>query len=231
MATCGVIRMKDSAWVSVRIQVVGGRFNAESLEPLAWIAQKYGSGEIHFTTRQGLEIQDIPAEKTDEVLKALADAGIPAGGTGPHVRTVSACPGTACRFGIIDAQRLAQRIFDQVKDRTLTHKFKIATTGCPNSCAKPITNDFGVQGLRKEGQTAYVIFVGGNCGRRVRLADKLPFVCHTEDEVVAVLNDTLDWFCAHGQAKERLAAVMERLGVGTLIEHLQTAHGARGGKQ
>lgn len=228
MATCGVIRMKDPAFVSVRIQVVGGRFTAEALEQLAWIAQKFGSGTIHFTTRQGVEIQDIPVEKTDEVVKALSDAGIPAGGTGPRVRTVSACPGTACRFGIIDAQSLAQRIFESVKDRELTHKFKIAVTGCPNSCAKPITNDFGVQGLRKEGQTVYVIFVGGNYGRRVRPADKPPFVCHTEDEVLAVLSSTLDWFCANGQPKERLAAVMERLGVETLLNYLQEAHGSAG---
>ena len=227
MASCGVLVMKDPAFVSVRVQVVGGHLEADALVPLAQIAKKYGRGVVHFTTRQGVEIPHIPVEKCEEALQALADAGIPAGGTGPRVRTLSACPGKDCRFGLIDAQGLARHLFESVKDRVLTHKFKIAVTGCPNSCAKPITNDFGVQGARQGGESGYVIFVGGNFGRRVRLADRLPFLCRTEEEVVAVLRDVLDWFCANGLPKERLATVMERVGVSQFLELLQEKHTAR----
>lgn len=52
-----------------RIRVPGGYLNAEVLSTIQKIAQKYGNGFIHLTTRQGFEIEGIRLEDMDEINK------------------------------------------------------------------------------------------------------------------------------------------------------------------
>lgn len=71
------------------------------------IAERYGNGTLHITTRQGFEIPGIPMEYIDEVNKVVqpvieglninqidADTGYPASGT----RNASACVGNNMSF-------------------------------------------------------------------------------------------------------------------------------------
>jgi len=55
-----------------------------------------------------------------------------------------ACPGSSvCRFGFTDVEKLAFEFDKHFFGKDVPKKFKIALTGCPNSCAKPQENDIG----------------------------------------------------------------------------------------
>jgi len=141
---------------AIRIRVPGGHLNASQIARIAKIAEQFGDGNLHITTRQGFEIPNIPFEKMPEVNAALRPlieelelehgvkidnpaAGYPAAG----MRNISACIGNrTCPFANTDTTGLAQRIEAVV----YPHDFhtKIAITGCPNDCIKAHMQDFGI---------------------------------------------------------------------------------------
>ena len=54
-----------------RIRVPGGYLNAEILGMVQEIAQTYGNGIVHLTTRQGFEIEGIRLEDMEEINQKL----------------------------------------------------------------------------------------------------------------------------------------------------------------
>lgn len=138
-----------------RIRVPGGYLNAKVLGMVQEIAEKYGNGYVHLTTRQGFEIEGIRYEDMDEINKKLQPiielleinqtnpgTGYPASGT----RNISACIGNnVCPFANFNTAELAKKIEKAVFPNDL--HFKIACTGCSNDCAKARMHDFGIIGM------------------------------------------------------------------------------------
>ena len=146
---------KERGLTASRIRVPGGHLDAKYLGKIQQIAETFGNGTVHITSRQGFEIPGIPFEKIPEVNKALqelidgmeinqdeAGAGYPASGT----RNITACIGNrVCPFACYDTTAFAKRIEKAVFPNDL--HFKIALTGCPNDCAKVRMHDFGIMGM------------------------------------------------------------------------------------
>lgn len=138
-----------------RIRIPGGHMDVRFLDSIKEIAQKYGNGTIHITSRQGFEIPGIPFDKMPEVNMALQELiegfqinqdieneGYPAAGT----RNITACIGNrVCPYACYDTTAFATRIEKAVFPNDL--HFKIALTGCPNDCAKVRMHDFGIMGM------------------------------------------------------------------------------------
>ncbi len=143
----GFMLQKQKDKFSLRLRSVGGHLTAQQLAKVAEVAEKYGKGYIHLTSRQGVEIPFIPLEKIDEVKEELAKGNVFPGASGPRVRTVTACQGKAiCPSGCIDTYALAVEIDERYFGRDLPHKFKFGITGCQNNCLKTEENDLGIKG-------------------------------------------------------------------------------------
>lgn len=142
----------------LRVRVPGGHLDAKHLDLLKKIAEQYGNGTLHITTRQGFEIPGIPFEKIKEVNELLTgyiteteiDRGVtiktpregyPSAGT----RNVSACIGNrVCPYANYDTTALALKVEALVYPND--YHVKIALTGCPNDCIKAHMQDIGVLG-------------------------------------------------------------------------------------
>ena len=59
-----------------RIKIPGGFLTADQLVTLADAADNFGSGFIHFTTREDAQIYYVKLEEAPELLRSLAAAGI-----------------------------------------------------------------------------------------------------------------------------------------------------------
>ena len=141
------MRQKQKGFFSLRIQVVGGNLTAENIKTVAEVAEKYGKGYVHMTSRQGIEIPFVNFEDIEEVKAELAKGGVKPGVCGPRVRTVTACQGSEiCPSGCIDTYSLAQELDEHYFGRELPHKFKFGVTGCQNNCLKAEENDIGIKG-------------------------------------------------------------------------------------
>ncbi len=143
---------KTRGKTALRIRVPGGHLEAEFLTLIKSIADEYGNGSVHLTTRQGFEIPFIDFEKIPEINKKIkplieslgldvesTDCGYPAAGT----RNISACIGDrVCPYANDDTTRLAKIIEKACYPHDF--HFKIAVTGCPNDCIKAHMQDFGI---------------------------------------------------------------------------------------
>ena len=91
----GFMRQKQKNNFSLRLAVVGGNLTAENLQIIAKVAEKYGDGHVHLTSRQSVEIPFIKLDDVEEVKEVLATGGCKPGVCGPRVRTITACQGSA----------------------------------------------------------------------------------------------------------------------------------------
>lgn len=127
----GYMRQKQKGYGSLRLAVIGGNLTAENIKKVAEVAEKYGRGYVHMTSRQGIEIPFIKVEELAEVKEELAKDGVGTGVCGPRVRTITACQGSeVCPSGCIDTYTLAQELDARYFGRELPHKFKFGVTGC-----------------------------------------------------------------------------------------------------
>ncbi len=129
---------------------VNGKITAAQQKCIAEAAEKFGNGEVVFTTRLTVEVPGIPYDKIEEFQQFIAKEGLVTGGTGSRVRPVVSCKGTTCQYGLLDSYALSQeiheRFYEGYRQVLLPHKFKIAVGGCPNNCVKPDLNDLGIIG-------------------------------------------------------------------------------------
>lgn len=150
---------KNRGITALRVRVPGGSMDVKHLDIIRAVAEKFGDGTVHITTRQGFEIPGIPMDKIAEVNKAIApllagmesdigvdvadpEGGYPAAGT----RNVSACIGNrVCPYSNYDTLDLARKIERLIYPNDL--HVKIAVTGCPNDCIKAHMQDIGVIGM------------------------------------------------------------------------------------
>ena len=143
----GIIAQIQKDLFLIRLRTVGGDLTAEELRVIIAVAQKYGRGEVHLTTRQAVEIPHVNVDDLEAAREELEQGGIVLGVCGPRGRGIVACPGTAvCTSAIIETKQLAAELDSQYFRQQAPHKFKIGISGCPNSCSKPIENDVGVMG-------------------------------------------------------------------------------------
>lgn len=144
----GFLRQKQKDLFIMRLRTLGGNMTGEQLRKVAELADKYGRGYVHFTTRQGAEIPWVHVSKFDEMRQEIKAAGLITGTCGPRIRTVVACPGNEiCQFGLMNARQMAGHLDENFFGRDVPMKTKIGITGCPNSCAKPQENDIGFVGV------------------------------------------------------------------------------------
>lgn len=143
---------KERGKTALRIRVPGGHIETRFFALINEIAEKYGDGTAHITTRQGFELPGINFDKIPEINRmiqplieslglsiAVGDGGYPAAGT----RNITACiGGRVCPFGNDDTTSFARELERAVYPNDL--HFKIAVTGCPNDCIKAVMNDFGI---------------------------------------------------------------------------------------
>jgi anaerobic sulfite reductase subunit C len=149
---------KDRNLTCLRIRVPGGHFPVKFLPLIQEIAERFGNGNVHITTRQGFEIPGISYDDMNEINARLAplieelevnigvkidqpSQGYPAAGT----RNVVACIGNnVCQNAVFNTTNLAKDI-EKVIYPNNPH-VKVAVTGCPNDCVKVHLHDIGIIG-------------------------------------------------------------------------------------
>ncbi len=147
MKKVGMIQQKQKTYFALRLRTSGGDFSTEQVRIIADVSDTYGDGNVHMTTRQGVEIHNVHHTNLETARKQLAEVGIRMGACGPRIRVVTACPGdVTCKWGSIETKELAKKLDEKYFGVDTPHKFKIAVTGCPHNCAKASENDVGIMG-------------------------------------------------------------------------------------
>ena len=129
----GVIRQRENGIITLRVLSCTGVFSARQLHTLATVAETFGNGTLEMTARMNAEVPGIARHEADAAIQALSAAGCTTSSTGACVRSVTACKGTTCRFGLFDTQALGASLQEQWAGTPMPKKVKIGVTGCPNT--------------------------------------------------------------------------------------------------
>ena len=223
MGTYGIRGMRDIHMM--RIKIPAGRLNAEQLEGLADVAERYGKGIGHLTTRQDMQFYWIPTKDAPAVMAQLAAAGLTTReACGNSVRNVTACPFAGISpteaFDVTrHAEAVTRHFLRHPASQKLPRKFKIAFEGCPEDHARTAIHDIGaVAAVQAEGGKrllGFRIYVGGGLGAAPMQAILLePFTPATEllrtCEAVVRVHDRLG--DRKNKATARIKFVVKRLG-------------------
>lgn len=176
---------KERGKTAVRIRVPGGHLEAKYFEIIQKVAEQYGNGTVHITTRQGFEIPGIYMKNISQVNEMIQpvieglginqvdpNGGYPASGT----RNISACVGNrVCPFANYDTTAFAKKIEKAIFPND--YHVKIALTGCPNDCIKSRMHDFGIIGMTEPQYESYRCVNCKACVKncKKRSADALKF--------------------------------------------------------
>ncbi|WP_371379344.1 4Fe-4S binding protein [Sporomusa aerivorans] len=144
----GTIEQLQPGFAAVRIRTIAGNMTSDQFRTAAGLADKYGRGQLHITTRQSVEIHWVQTGQLAAAFRELLAAGLLLAVRGRRIMTVIACPGKAlCRRGLGDTADLAAQLNAGMVGQELAGKTKIAVSGCPSACAKPQINDIGLHGV------------------------------------------------------------------------------------
>ena len=133
----GFLKQRQKDNFIVRFRSLAGNLSSEDLRRLADLADKYGKGYVHVTTRQGVEIPWVGIKDYGTIKREIRGAGLNTGTCGPRIRTVAACPGVeVCQFGLMNSRETAVRIDKAFFGRPVPMKTKIGVSGCPNSLCR-----------------------------------------------------------------------------------------------
>jgi sulfite reductase beta subunit-like hemoprotein len=166
----GVHAQKQPGLAYVGVPVHLGLVSGDQLLAIADLAEDLG-GDVGLTRQQNFVVTNVPEQRVDETVAALAEIGFPLDVN--RVRaTALACTGEPhCNFSVTETKtrmdalvlHLEERFGDDIAD------LKLHLDGCPHACAHHWVGDLGFQGTtvrdeQGERRQAYDIFLRGGLG-------------------------------------------------------------------
>jgi sulfite reductase (ferredoxin) len=143
----GVMKQKDGA-NAVGFALRTGRISGTLLARVAELADQYGNGRIRTTAQQKLVILDVPDERVEDLVTALAEHDLQVRPSAFR-RGTMACTGLEfCKLAIVETKQHAQDLYAELEKRLpeFDRPISINVNGCPNSCARFQTADIGFKG-------------------------------------------------------------------------------------
>jgi ferredoxin-nitrite reductase len=224
-----------------RLRIPNGILKAAQFVGLADLAERYGGGYAHVTTRANIQIREVEAKDAVAMLEAVQDLGLTSRGSGAdNIRNVT---GTATAGidpqELIDTRPCAREWhFHILNDRSLyglPRKFNVAFEGAGIVPVLEDTNDIGFQavdvkdGFGLEPGVWFRLCLGGLTGHQAFALDTGVLVrpadaCKVADAAVRVFID-------HGnrsdRTKARLKYVIDNMGVAQVLALMEEKLGRK----
>ena len=210
----GVYGQRQPGVQMVRVKIPGGLLTARQMEQMGRIADEFGGGRGHFTTRQNIQYHFVPLDRVAAMMHAMADAGLTNREACYNtVRNITACPMAGLgRDEVFDvrpyAQKLAYALIRKDLTQNLPRKFKISFDGCADNCVAIGINDVGLRAVARDGRRGFRVVIGGGLGPmpvEAKLLDEfLP-----EEHLLSRVEAVIRVFNRHGNRKNRNMARMK----------------------
>jgi sulfite reductase (ferredoxin) len=224
----GVYGQRQQGVQMVRIKLPFGKITFKQLLRIADIADEYGSGNLHLTTRQDIQIHYVSLDKTPELWAKLEQDDITLReACGNTVRNVTASPNA----GIdpeepFDVSPYAQAVFAYFLRNPICQemgrKIKMSFSSSDKDTAFSYIHDLGfIPKINEKGERGFKVMLAGGLGAQPFLAspvhDFLP-----EDQLIPYTESVLRVFDRHGERnnrnKARFKYLVQKLGLEEVLK-------------
>jgi hypothetical protein len=175
----GVYGQRQDGVNMIRAKLPAGIVTPAQLEALAVIAEKFGGGKGHVTTRQNVQYHFVPSADVEEALRILADAGITTKeACGHSVRNWTCCPfAGVAKDEPFDptpyVEALARHLLRGPYSSTLPRKLKPSLGGCCGTdCSQAFINDLGFLARKRGDERGFQLLAGGGLSTLRRSGDR-----------------------------------------------------------
>jgi ferredoxin-nitrite reductase len=222
-----------------RLRIPNGILKASQLEGLAGLAERYGGGYAHVTTRANLQMRDIEPKNAVAMVEAIQDLGLVSRGSGAdNIRNVTGTPTAGIDpVELIDTRDYAREWhYHVLNDRSLTglpRKFNVAFDGAGKIAVLEDTNDIAFAAVEvKDGFGAapgiwFRLGIGGITGhkdfaRETGIMVRPEDATMVADAIVRVFIETGD---RTNRLKARMKYVIDGMGVEQFLLAVETRYG------
>lgn len=220
----------------IRVRTGGGIISSGEAREVASLAERYGRGWIHLTTRQQIELHHVHTHDVTTVLAEVQRIGLTTNSACGHtMRGVMSCPQAGIGLDEpFDCYPDARMVSESILERTpelnyqMPQRINILFGGCAECRDHAKVNDAGfVSQVRDDGELGYELLVGGSLGKSspalaIRAIDFLP-----RTEVLPAIHALFDVFIDHGNfdqpGKARMKFLIAKLGAGDFLELFRAA--------
>ncbi|TSD66794.1 HEPN domain-containing protein [Inquilinus sp. KBS0705] len=230
----GVYGQRQPGVQMVRIKLPFGKVTFKQLLKIADIADEYGSGNLHLTTRQDIQIHYVSLDRTPQLWAELEQDDITLReACGNTVRNVTSSPTS----GIdpkepFDVSPYAQAMFEYFLRNPICQemgrKFKISFSANDDDTAFSYIHDLGfIPKVNANGDRGFKVLLGGGLGAQPLLAspveDFLP-----EDQLIPYTEAIIRVFDRYGERnnrnKARLKYLIQKIGLDEVLRLAKEEH-------
>ncbi|MET4139931.1 nitrite reductase [Pedobacter sp. UYP1] len=219
----GVYGQRQPGVQMVRIKLPFGKVTFKQLLRIADVSDEYGSGNLHLTTRQDIQIHYVSLDRTPELWAELERDDITLReACGNTVRNVTSSPDAGINpEELFDVSPYAQAVFKYFLRNPICQemgrKIKISFSATEKDTAFSYIHDLGfIPKLNEKGERGFKVMFAGGLGAQPFLAsvvhDFLP-----EDQLIPYSESVLRVFDRHGERtnrnKARLKYLVQKLGL------------------
>jgi sulfite reductase (ferredoxin) len=214
--TFGTYAQRQEGVQMQRIKIPGGFLTGDQLALLGDAADRFGSGFIHFTTREDAQIYYVKLEQSPALLRFLAEGGMTSReACGNTVRNITAC----YRAGIspneaFDVSPYAEALFRYLVrnkyNQNMGRKIKITFEGCDEDHSALRIHDIGFWAVKQDERRGFKVYLGGGLGTAPKMAQLYTEFLPVE-EILNLAAAVVRLFDRYGERKARMKARMKFL--------------------
>lgn len=212
----GVYGQRQTGVQMVRIKIPFGKITSKQLRRVADISEEYGSGNLHATTRQDIQIHYVSLDKTPELWAKLEKDDITLReACGNTVRNITASP----KAGVdpdepFDVSPYANELFKYLLRNPISQDFgrkiKISFSSSDNDTGLSFIHDIGFIPKLVNDERGFRVMVGGGLGAQP-ISAQLAYEFLPENKIIPFTEALLRVFDRHGERKRRVKARMKFL--------------------
>ena len=183
----GVYEQRQPDTYMIRIRCAAGGITPAQLQRASEIAEEYGSGEVHFTTRQEIQVHDVLIDGVMPVIRGLLEVGLSTkGGGGNTIRNILTPPDSGINaddeFDVDPyAVALTTRMINEEDSWNLPRKFKINFSTNADDVSYTQATCLGFVAKTQNGEKGFEVYTAGGMGAKPMVGHQLlDFIPHTK---------------------------------------------------
>jgi len=168
----GIYEQRQEHTYMVRIRCAACGITPTQLKKVAELAEKYGSSEVHFTTRSEVQIHEVLIQDVMTVIRQLHQVGLSTrGGGGNTIRNILTSPNSGIDpLEVFDVEpyaiALTTRLIAEPDSWNLPRKFKIAFSNSPQDTAYTQATCLGFVAKIQNGKKGFSVYCAGGMGAK-----------------------------------------------------------------
>jgi len=204
----GVYEQRQEHTYMIRIRCAAGGITPTQLKKVAELADQFGSGEVHFTTRQEVQVHEVLLQDVMNVIRGLNEVDLSSrGGGGNTIRNILTSPTSGVdkneAFDVDPyAIALTTRMINETDSWNLPRKFKINFSHSLEDDSFTQATCLGFVAKIQDGKKGFEVYTAGGMGARPMVGHQL-FDFLPESQVYHVTRAMKIMFDKHGNRRSK----------------------------